>query len=90
MEETTSGHPALRSPFVASAGTLENVASLNASGNGSTGLTTSGTITQTLTLAGTNSYSGAITIGGDTVIANGAASMGTGAALAVNSGTARR
>lgn len=70
----------------ASSGTLENVNSINASGNGSPGLTTSGAITQTLVLTGTNSYTGITTIGGDTVIANGASSMGTGGALVVNSG----
>ncbi len=73
--------------LTATAGMLENVASINASGNGSAGLTTSGTISQVLTLTGTNSYTGTTTIGGDTVIANGAASMGAGGALAVNSGT---
>jgi fibronectin-binding autotransporter adhesin len=73
--------------LVASAGTLENVASINPSGTAAqSGLTTSGTITQILTLTGTNSYTGTTTIGGDTVIANGAAAMGTGGALAVNSG----
>jgi fibronectin-binding autotransporter adhesin len=72
----------------AASGLLENVNSINASGLGSAGLTTTGTAGQTLVLEGVNSYTGPTTIGtAGLVIANGASSMGAGGALAVNGGT---
>ena len=64
----------------ATAGTLNNVNSINGTG----GLTMSGSGPQVVTLTGTNSYTGATTVNGGTLVANGPASMGAGGALAVN------
>ncbi len=72
----------------ATAGLLNNVSSINSTGNGSQGLTMSGTGAQVLTLTGTNSYNGDTTVNGGTLVANGPQSMGNGnGALAVNGGT---
>jgi fibronectin-binding autotransporter adhesin len=69
----------------AAAGTLLNVQSLNGGGS----LTTTGTSTQTLLLAGSNTYTGGTVIGGGLVIANGGESIGqsNSGPLVVNAGT---
>jgi fibronectin-binding autotransporter adhesin len=67
----------------ATAGTLNNVSTINGGG----GLTMSGSGPQVLTLTGTNSYTGATTVTGGTLVAHDANSMGTGGPLVVNGGT---